>query len=198
MSKRIIVSLIAAVALAVSALASTAGATITITQAQAGPGYQNLSPHTCGGRTFYLTAHQGTDANGNPIQVPGSGLPIRLSFGWGANTDSQMRQFFKYSHGSVSITGSDSFSDSWANSPSGDPFVSQQGIVWDLTPQTLTPPGNSSQTVQGFSSNYRGVLSLAPGTYTLSQSFVFDRPVQDGFASYRGSLTSTCTFTVAA
>ena len=86
MGRRIIVSLVAAVALAVSALASTAGATITITQAPAGPGYQNLSPFNCGGKTFYLTPHYVTDPNGNMFQVQGSGLPIRLGFGWAAHT----------------------------------------------------------------------------------------------------------------
>jgi hypothetical protein len=178
MKKRIIAALAASFAL--MALASTAGATITITQAPPGPGYQNLSPWTCEGRTY-------SRASG----------PIRLQFGWGAHTESQMRQFFLYSHGSVSITGSDTFSDSWANSPTGEPFLTQQGIRWSsLEPATLTPPGGGG-TLQGFSSNYRGVLSFAPGTYTLSVQFVFDRPVQDGFQSYRGTLrNSPCTFTV--
>ncbi len=198
MGRRIIVSLVAAVALAVSALASTAGATITITQAQAGPGYQNLSPFNCGGRTFYLTPHYVTDPNGNMFQVQGSGLPIRLGFGWAAHQESQMRQFFLYSHGSVSISGTDTFADSWADNPAGTPYVTQQGIAWSqLEPTTGTPPGGT-HSVPAVASFYRGVLSLGPGTYTLSQTFVFDRPIQDGFKSYRGSMTSTCTFTVAA
>jgi hypothetical protein len=46
------------------------------------------------------------------------------------------------------------------------------------------------------SSSYRGVLAISPGTYTLTQTYVFDKPVQDGFASYTGSLTASCTFTV--
>jgi hypothetical protein len=180
MKKRIIAAL--AASLALMALASTAGAAITIAQAPAGPGYQNLSPWTCNGRTF--------SASGNPI---------RLGFGWAAHTASQMRQFFLYSHGSVSISGSDTFSDSWADNPSGDPFVTAQNIAWSsLESIQATPPGGGAS-VQAVASNYRGVLSLAPGTYTLSVQFVFDRPVQDGFQSYRGTLSnSPCTFTVTA
>ena len=51
MTKRVIVSLIAALALVLTA---TASAAISITQAPAGPGYQNLSPYNCDGKTFYL------------------------------------------------------------------------------------------------------------------------------------------------
>ena len=88
------------------------------------------------------------------------------------------------------------FSDSWTNSPSGSPFVSQQGIAWSaVTPTTLQAPG-SGQTLSGYNSQYRGVLTIAAGTYTLTQTYVFDKPVQDGFGSYNGALTSTCTFTV--
>jgi hypothetical protein len=197
MKKRIIVTLAASLALVV--LASTAEAAITVTQAPAGPGYQNLSPWNCGGRTYYLTPHQGTDQNGNPFTIPGSGQPIRLGFGWAANTPSQMTQFFRYSHGSVSITGTDTFADSWADNPSGNPFVTAQNIAWSaLESIQATPPGGGTS-IKAVASNYRGVLSLAPGTYTLSVQFVFDRPVQDGFTSYRGSLSnSPCTFTVAA
>jgi hypothetical protein len=168
---------------AVLALAGTAAAAITISQAPAGPGYQNLSPWTCEGRTYDLS-------NG----------PIRLMFGWGAHTRSQMTQFFKYSSGTVTITGTDTFSDSWS-STGGEPFVSQQGIRWSaLEPTTLTAPGTSGQTLDGFSSVYRGVLDLAPGTYTLRTSFDIARPVQDGFGSYKGSFNngSGCTFTVTA
>jgi hypothetical protein len=196
MNKRIIAALVALLAL--MALASTAEAAITVTQAPAGPGYQNLSPFNCSGRTFYLTPHEGTDANGNPFTIPGSGQPIRLGFGWAAHTPSQMRQFFTYSHGSISITGTDTFSDSWSDNPNGTPYVSQQGIAWSqLEDIQATPPGGST-TVTAVASNYRGTLSLTPGTYTLSVTFVFDRPVQDGFSSYKGSLNGTCTFTVAA
>ena len=59
MKKRIIAALAASFAL--MALASTAEAAITITQAPAGPGYQNLSPWTCGGRSF--------SASGAPIRL---------------------------------------------------------------------------------------------------------------------------------
>jgi len=172
MKKCVIATLVAS--FAVMAFASTAGAVITITQAPAGPGYQNLSPWSCGGRTYSA-----------------SGAPIRLGFGWAAHTAAQVRQFFQYSHGSVSITGSDTLSDSWADNPNATPYVSQQGIAWSpLESVMATPPGGGAQ-VAGVASNYRGVLSLAPGTYTLSVTFVFDRPVQDGFKSYRGSLSGT-------
>ena len=171
----------------VALTAVTAASAATITQAPAGPGYQNLNPFpnssgVCGG-------------NGGTYSL--SGNPIRLTFGWGAHTNSQMTGFFKNSHGSVTITGTnDTFSDSWANSPSGSPFVSQQGIAWSaVTPTTLQTPG-SGQTLSGYNSQYRGVLTIAAGTYTLTQTYVFNKPVQDGFASYNGALTSTCTFTV--
>jgi hypothetical protein len=200
MSRRIIVSLIAAVALAVSALASTAGATITITQAEAGPGYQNLSPFNCGGKTFYLTPHYVTDPNGQMFQVQGSGLPIRLGFGWAAHQESQMRQFFLYSNGSVSISGTDTFADSWTDNPAGTPYVTQQGIAWSQLESTMGTPPGGTQSLPVVVSAYRGVLSLAPGTYILSQTFLFDRPIQDGIGSksIRDPMTSTCTFTVAA
>ena len=175
--------LIATLAALAATLVFTGAATaaITISQAPAGPGYQNLSPYACEGRTFDL-----------------SDGPIRLQFGWGAHTTSQMEQFFKYTHGTVTITGTDTFSDSWANSASGAPFVSQQGITWSaLTPTTLTTPGGGS-TVQGVSSIYRGVLAIAPGTYTLTATFVIDRPIQDGFGSYKGVISGTCSFTVVA
>jgi hypothetical protein len=185
MKKRIIAALMASLASMVLASAASAA---TITQAPAGPGYQNLNPFpnssgVCGG-------------NGGTYSL--SGNPIRLTFGWGAHTTSQMTGFFKNSHGSVTITGTnDTFSDSWANSPSGSPFVSQQGIAWSaLTPVTLQAPGSSGQTLSGYNSQYRGVLTIAAGTYTLTQTYVFDKPVQDGFASYSKPLTSTCTFTV--
>ena len=178
MKKRIVATL--ATLFATLALASTAAAAITITQAPAGPGYQNLSPWTCNGRNYSL-------ANG----------PIRLGFGWAAHTTAQMRQFFQYSHGSVSITGTDTLSDSWADNPNATPYVSQLGIAWSpLESIMATPPGGGAQ-IAAVASNYRGVLSLGPGTYTLSVMFVFDRPVQDGFTSYRGSLSNGgCTFTV--
>jgi hypothetical protein len=180
MHKRIIAAL--AASLAVMAFASTAGAAIGITQAPAGPGYQNLSPWTCEGHTYSA-----------------SGAPIRLGFGWAANTPAQMRQFFQYSHGSVAIAGTDTFFDSWADNPNATPYVSQQhGIAWSqLESITATPPGGGTQ-IAAVASNYRGVLALAPGTYTLSVTFGFDRPIQDGFGVYKGSLNGTCSFTVTA
>lgn len=187
-------------AFAALVFAGTATAAIPISQAPAGPGYQNLSPYTCEGRTFYLTPHyfDPDPITGIAQQIPGSGLPIRLQFGWGAHTPSQMAQFFKYSSGTVTITGTDTFSDSWANSTSGAAFVSQQGITWSaLAPQTLTAPGGT-QTLEGVNSLYRGVLGIAPGTYTLTATFVIDRPIQDGFGSYKGVISGTCSFTVVA
>ena len=91
-----------------------------------------------------------------------------------------MRQFFKYSHGSVSITGSDMFSDSWAGNPSsGTPFVTAQNIAWSqLESVTVISPGGGKPS-PGLALFYRGVLSLAPGKYTLRQTFSMERPVQD-------------------
>jgi hypothetical protein len=176
--KKHLIAVLAA-SFAAMALAATAAAAITITQAPGGPGYQNLSPWNCNGRSYSA-----------------SGAPIRLGFGWAAKNSAEMTQFFKYSHGTVSITGTDTFSDSWADNPGGTPYVSQQGIAWSpLESGTGTPPGGTHQ-VAIVGSQYRGVLSLAPGTYTLSVTFVFDRPVQDGFQSYQGSLSGSCTFSV--
>jgi hypothetical protein len=177
--KRIIVLL--AASFAVLALAGTAAAAITITQAPGGPGYQNLAPFNCNNRTYSL-------ADG----------PIRLQFGWAAKNQAEMTQFFKYSHGTVDITGTDTFHDQWADNPAGTPYLTQQGIQWSaLAPGTGTPPGGTHP-VSIVSSSYRGVLAIAPGTYTLTQTYVFDRPVQDGFQSYQGTLTSSCTFSVTA
>lgn len=188
MKKRIIAAF--AASLAAMAVASTAGATITITQAPAGqptPGYyKNLSPWqsgTCGG-------NGGTYASTDRI---------RLGFGWFANNQGGLSQFFKNTHGSVSITGSDTFSDSWARSRNGSPFVTQQGIVWTSGETgTGTPPGGG--TVTGVSTWYRGVLAIGPGTYTLSVTFVIDQSVNDGWYTYTAGTTfnGTCTFTVTA
>jgi hypothetical protein len=190
MSKRFIVLLVAAVALV---LASTASAA-TITQAPGGPGYQNLAPYT-NPNTGACSGQSGTYSL--------SGAPIRLQFGWGAKTEAQMAGFFKNSNGTVTIIYDTTppttvFSDSWS-STSGAPFRSVQGIQWSaLAPQTLQyAPGNA--TVQGFSSSYRGTLSgLTVGSYTLTQTYTFNKPVQDGFNVYQGTMTSTCTFTVVA
>ena len=188
-------------ALAALVFAGTAMAVIPISQAPAGSGYQNLSPYTCEGRTFYLTPHyfDPDPITGIAQQIPNSGLPIRLQFGWGAHTPSQMAQFFKYSSGTVTITGRPTRSrTTWAKSTSGAPFVSTQGITWSaLAPQTLTAPGGT-QTLEGVSSLYRGVRGIAPGTYTLTATYVIDRPVQDGFGSYKGVFSGTCSFTVVA
>src|SRR6188472_2005609 len=115
MKKRIIAVL--AASFAVLALAATASAAITITQAPGGPGYQNLSPFNCTGHVY--TA---------------SGSPIRLQFGWAAKNSAEMTQFFKYWHGTVDITGTatdgtaQSFHDEWADNPAGTPFLTQQRI----------------------------------------------------------------------
>jgi hypothetical protein len=176
--KRIIM-ILAVLALGVSILAATAGAAITITPAPAGPGYQNLSPWNCDGRTFSQ-----------------SGSPIRLGFGWFANNEGGLKQFFRNTHGSVSITGTDTFNDSWNNSSNGNPFVTQQGIVWTSGEAGIgTPPGGG--TVTGVASFYRGVLAFVPGTYTLSVSFVFDKAVNDGWDTYTDPISNGgCTFTV--
>jgi hypothetical protein len=63
---------------------------------------------------------------------------------------------------------------------------------------TGIPPGGG--TVTGVSTNYRGVLAIGPGTYTLSVTFVFDQSVNDGWDTYPAgtTLNGTCTFTVTA
>ncbi len=192
MKKRIVAALAASFAL--MALASTAGATITITQAPAGqptPGYyKNLSPWqsgTCGGNGG---TYSSTDR-------------IRLGFGWFANNQGGLTQFFKNSHGTVDITSStntDTFHDEWARSKNGSPFVTQQGIVWTSgEPGTGTTPSGSK--VTGVSGWYRGVLSLSPGTYTLKVAFIIDQQISDGWDSYSGTIdngSNGCTFTVTA
>jgi len=176
MRKRIIVAL--AASLASMALASTAGAAITITQAPAGPGYQNLSPWNCGGHVYSA-----------------SGAPIRLQFGWFANNQGGLRQFWDNSHGSVAITGTDTFADSWTDSKNGTPFVTAQGITWTNEPGVGMPPGGG--TVTGVATIYRGVLAQAPGTYTLSVTFAIDKAINDGWDTYTSDLSNTpCTFTV--
>ena len=190
MKKRMIAALTASFALL--ALASAAGAAITISQAPGGPGYQNLSPWNCTGHQYYLTPRY--DASG--AWIPNTGNPIRLVFGWAAKNAAEMTQFFQHSHGSVSITGDDTFSDAWTDNPAGTPFVSQAGIAWSpLESIMATTPGGGTQ-VAAVASNYRGVLSLAPGMYTLSVTFVFDSPIQDGFQIYKGTMNGTCTFAV--
>ena len=186
-----ITTILAVLALGVSIVASTAGAAITITQAPAGPGYQNLAPYPNGvGGCF-----GSTDSGPN---YSASGRPIRLQFGWGAHTNAQMTQFFQESNGTVDITGTDTFHDSWAYNPNGTPYLTQQGIQWgQLRDVQAIPPGGGT-TVDALASDYRGVLSLAPGTYTLTQTYNFRKPVQDGFGSYKKSLTSSCSFTVVA
>jgi len=179
MKKRILVVL--AASFAVLALAATAAAAITITQAPAGPGYQNLSPWNCNGHVYSA-----------------SGSPIRLGFGWFANKQGGLKQFWQNTHGTVDITGTDTFHDEWSRSPTGTPFVTQQGITWtNETGVQGTTPGGSP--VTGVASIYRGVLALAPGTYTLSVAMLVDKTISDGWDSYpadTSSLTGTCTFTV--
>ncbi|HEX3237067.1 MAG TPA: hypothetical protein VHQ99_01535 [Gaiellaceae bacterium] len=179
MKKRIIAVL--ATSFAVLALAATAAAAITITQAPAGPGYQNLSPWTCEGHSYSL-------ANGS----------IRLGFGWFANNQGGLKQFFTNTHGTVDISGTDTFHDQWARSSTGSPFVTQQGITWTSGEAgTGTTPSGSK--VTGVSTAYRGVLALAPGSYTLTVAMLVDKTISDGWDSYpagTGSLTGTCSFTV--
>ena len=177
MKKSIIAAL--AASFAVLALAATAAAAITITQAPAGPGYQNLSPFNCNGHSY--------DVNG---------APIRLAFGWFANTQGGLKQFFSGTHGTVDISGTDTFHDEWASSRNGSPFVTQRGITWTSgEPGTGTTPGGK---VTGVAAFYRGVLALAPGTYTLSVAFVIDKTISDGWDQYTAgtNLNSSCTFTV--
>jgi hypothetical protein len=186
MKKRVSAALAASFAL--MALASTAGATITITQAPAGPGYQNLSPWSstgvCGGQGGTYSA---------------SGAPIRLGFGWFANNQGGLKQFFQSTSGTVDITGTDTAHDAWAATKNGGPPVSQQGITWTSgEPNTGTTPGG--QTVKGVAGWYRGVLSLAPGTYTLRVAFNISGTINDGWDNYSGTIDNGngCTFTVTA
>lgn len=178
MKKRIIAAL--AAAFAVLALATTAAAAITITQAPAGPGYTNLSPLNCNGHTYSM-----------------ANAPFRLGFGWFANTRGGLKQFFMNTSGTMDITGTDTFHDEWSSSQGGSPFVTQQGIIWTSGEAgTGTTPSGSK--VTGVSAAYRGVLALTPGTYTLHLALSIDKAINDGWDSYEAgtSLTSSCTFTV--
>lgn len=189
MKRSVIAALAASFTLLV--LASSAGAVITVTQAPAGPGYQNLSPWNCGGHTYYLTPRY--DASG--AWIPNTGNPIRLQFGWFANNEGGLRQFWDNTHGFVSITGSDTFGDSWLDSTNSRPFVTGQNITWSDEAGVGGPPGGA--TVTGKASIYRGVLALAPGTYTLSVTFAIDKAINDGWDTYTSDLSNTpCTFTV--
>jgi hypothetical protein len=180
----------AASIVAMLSLVAAAGAG-TITQAPAGPGYQNISPWGANGGT----------CRGGTGTYSLSGPPIRLAFGWGALQSQNLTQFFQGSHGNVSITGTgtttDGFSDSWVSNNAGTPFRTDAGIQWTTNEsQTLQRPDGT--TVQGVSAWYRGVLSLAPGTYSLTVNLVTERPINDGFSTFKGTLSGTCTFTVVA
>ena len=188
MKKRIVAAL--AASLALMTLASTAGATITITQAPGGqpsPGYyKNLSPWT-------LTPGTACGGNGGTYA---STDRIRLGFGWLASNRAGVREFFLDTHGYVQITGSDTFNDTWARS--GTPFVTTQGIKWTVEDGLpgVTPGGAP---ITGSAAFYRGVLSLAPGQYTLSVGMLVDKTFTDGWETYTAgtsSLSNTCTFTV--
>src|SRR3954469_24929227 len=92
-----------AASFAVMVFAGAAGATIAIAQAPAGPGYQNLSPWNCNGHSYSA-----------------SGAPIRLGFGWFANNQGGLRQFWSNTSGTVDITsgtvdnpGTDTLHDQW-------------------------------------------------------------------------------------
>ena len=187
-------------ALAAMVFAGTATAAIPISQAPAGPGYQNLSPYTCEGRTFYLTPHyfDPDPITGIAQQIPGSGLPIRLQFGWGAHTPSQMAQFFKYSSGIVSITGTDTCPDSGPAPRAAPRSFRSRGSPGAPWPRRRSPHRVAAQTLEGVNSLYRVVLGIAPGTYTLTATFVHRPPIQDGFGSYKGVISGTCSFTVIA
>jgi hypothetical protein len=162
-------------------LAATAAAAITITQAPAGTGYQNLSPWTCNNHTYSI-------ANG----------PIRLGFGWFANNSGGLKQFFTNTSGSVDISGTDTFHDQWTESKTGAPFVTQQGITWTKNePGTGTTPSGTK--VTGVATFYRGVLNFVPGTYTMTVTMSVDKTISDGWDTYTAptSFTGNCTFTVA-
>jgi hypothetical protein len=70
--------------------------------------------------------------------------------------------------------------------------------VWTSgEPGTGTTPSGSK--VTGVAAFYRGVLSLAPGTYTLKVAFILDQQISDGWDKYSGTLDNGsrgCTFTV--
>jgi hypothetical protein len=97
-----------------------------------------------------------------------------------------MPQFCTYSNGSVSITGTDTLSDSWSDNPNGTPYVTQQAIAWSQLEDIHAPRRID---------NRRGCRLELPGrafahtrTYTPSVRFAFDRRVQEP--------ERNCTFTV--
>ena len=182
---------------AFAVIVPSAGAAIGITQAPAGPGYKNLTPYPnsnpgpdqgrCVGTAGYFSS---TDTN------------VRLQFGWFANTQGGIKQFFMNSHGSVQIVqtnGSDTLNDSWSATKNGSGPVSTLGIAWtDNEAGTGTPPGSTSK-VTGVAGFYRArITSIAPGEYTLTQTTVLDKGVSDGWATYAAGtvFTSSCYFTV--
>ena len=199
MKKRIIAAL--AASLTMMALASTAGAAITITQAPAGPRLSKPQPVDLRRQDVLLTPHQVTDPNGNTSTIPASGEPIRPGFGWVAQNASLMSGFFKNSHGFDSITGTDTFSDSWPDNPKGTPDRHPAG---DRVEPTGEHPGHAS----GRRCNHprccvelpRRAFAHARGVHP-EVHFDFDRNVQDGSPGvYKkgSSLDGICSFTVVA
>ncbi len=173
------------------AFAASAGATISAAPADPNlaptrANYQFLDPYICGG----------TDPqNGYQTIKLSDPRPVLFKFGWVAMQPSQMTQFFSNQHGTYSIAGADSFTDSWSTT-SGEPATSTQGITW--SPVTQTSVSNNGTTVKAQTSFYRAVLTFTQtGTYTVTHTLTLDKTVNDGFgANQKGSYTNSCTFTV--
>jgi hypothetical protein len=171
------------------AFAATASATITVTT-EVNPSqpfvdhYQVLTPYNCAG------------PNSISLSDP---RPVLLKFGWVAQSQSQLTQFFQSEHGTWTITGPGSgntLTDTWSET-AGDPAV---GIVaWSpVFATTVTPNGSTS--VNAYASAYYGRLTFdTPGTYNFTMAWGFSKTLYDGFGNTvkKGTTyTFACSFTV--
>jgi hypothetical protein len=168
------------VLVAVSALAAgLTGSAVAIPPDPAG--FQTMSPYACPdfGRT-------------QPIFD--STAPIRIKYGWGATTTSQLNTFLRVQSGSVTVTGGPT-----AVAP--DVWGVGDATGWSaFFPQLLVLPGGGT-TLNGWATKKYTVFgTLAPGTYTLNIVLTVNSNVPDGPGSTvkKGAwLTITnCPFTV--
>jgi hypothetical protein len=100
---------------------------------------QNITPYMC------PTSTGGFNNSGNPVvsAAESGGLPVQLSFGWGARQTNQLDKFLSVQNGSVTLTdpsGNVVFSDVWAVGDS---------TGWRPYTQTMLTP-NGTTFVQGW------------------------------------------------
>ena len=147
--------------------------------------YQRLSPWACLG-------------NGGAYSLSDS-RPVLLKYGWVAQTADQVRSFFQYSTGSVTITNGagETIVDGWQGNAAGDPPTNSSAVAW--SPIAATPIPNNGTSVSGYGSFYAAVLTFTqPGTYTVTTSITMAKTVNDGFGAFtKGThTTGPCTITV--